>query len=437
MDMSEIKRLLEEQGTAWHEYRKTNDQRLAAIEAGKSTAEFDAKLAKMDERMGVIDEIKAQVNSVEQSLAAARANLGADPKAEQSLRDETKSFNEYRRAANRPGALSADVSPEEYKAYKGAFLQFVRGGEATLGKDETKAMSAGVDPDGGFMLPAPMVGRIVDRVYELTPLRSMFSVVQISGNDLEGIEDLGEASSGGWVLETGSRSETNTPQIGKWRLEANEMFAQPKVTQRLLDDAAFNIEAWLAAKIANKFARVEADAFCNGDGVGKTRGLFKYTTAATADGSRAWGTMEHVASGASGAFGATKADPLLDLIAAFKPVYLNRARWLTNRQMLALVRKLKEATSDAYLWQPGLQAGVPDRLLGYEVMLSQDVPAPAAGSLSMALGDFAECYTVVERIGIRTMRDPYTEKPFIKFYSTRRVGGGVLNTEAVKFLKLS
>lgn len=433
MDMSEIKRALDEQGTAWEEYKRTNDERFKRIEVGLSTSDQDAKLAALEAKLSSIDEIKEKVAEVDKSIA--RLNLGEGAQDGADARDEAKTFNDYRRALGRPGHVINDVDTDAYKAYKVSFQKFVRNGEQSLEKDDVKALQAGVDPDGGFLLPPPMMGRIVERVYELTPIRGMVSVVSMSGNDIEGIEDLDEAANGGWTSETGTRAETNTPRVGKWRIEAFEMFAQPKITQRILDDAAVDIEGWLSRKVANKYARVEADAFCNGNGVGKPKGLFAYTTAATADATRAWGTFEHVVSGASGAFHTTKADPLFDLLAAFKPTYLNNAKWLTNRQVIAKVRQLKESTSDNYLWQPGLQAGQPDRLLGFPVVLSQDVPALASNSLSMAIGDFAEAYTIVDRLGIRVLRDPYTEKPYIKFYSTRRVGGGALNFEAVKFFK--
>jgi len=215
------------------------------------------------------------------------------------------------------------------------------------------------------------------------------------------------------------------------------MYAQPKVTQKLIDDAATDVEAWLAGKVADKFARVEGAAFWTGDGVGKPRGLAAYTTAATADGSRAWGTFEHVITGANGDFHTTKADPLQDLLGAFKDQYLQNASFAMRREVRTKIRKLKEATSDRYLWEPSLQAGQPDRLLGYPTRIDQYIPAITTGSLSLAFGDFREAYTIVDRIGVRTLRDPYTAKPYIRFYSTKRTGGGAINFEAVKFLKFS
>jgi HK97 family phage major capsid protein len=196
-----------------------------------------------------------------------------------------------------------------------------------------------------------------------------------------------------------------------------------------------DVESWLAMKVADKFARVEGAAFINGNGVGQPRGFASYTTAATADGSRAWGTLEHVVTGASGAFHTTQADPLFTLIGAFKSAYLQNARWVTTREVIAAIRKFKTTTTAEYIWQPGLQQGQPQVILGYPVVIAQDMPALAANSLSMALGDFSEGYTVVDRQGIRTLRDPYTNKPYVVFYSTKRVGGAVVNFEAIKFIK--
>ncbi len=267
-------------------------------------------------------------------------------------------------------------------------------------------------------------------------MRQIASTMTISTNAIEGLIDRDEADYG-WVGEVSSRPDTDTPTLGKYRLEAHEMYASPKITQTLLDDAAIDIESWLANKVADKFARAENDAFANGAGVVTPRGLFTYTTEATADASRDWGKFEHVVSGANGAFHTTKADPLFDLISKFKVQYLQNARWLTRREVIALVRKLKEATSDQYLWQPGLQMGQPDRLLGYPIVIDQDVPAVGTGSLSMALGDFSEAYQIVDRIGMRTLRDPFTDKPYVKYYTTRRVGGGAVNFDAVKFFKFS
>ena len=190
-------------------------------------------------------------------------------------------------------------------------------------------------------------------------------------------------------------------------------------------------------KVADKFARVEGTVFLQGSGTGKPRGLCSYNTAATADETRAWGVFEHVITGANADFHTTKGDPLQDLIGAFKDEYLQAASFLMRREVRTKIRKMKEATSDRYLWEPSLQAGQPDMLLGYAARVDQYMPALATGSLSLGFGDFRQAYTIVDRVGIRTLRDPFTNKPYIVFYSTKRTGGGAVNFEAVKFLKFT
>lgn len=431
----EIKSLIEKQGQAWEEFKKTNDELIKAKADGKVVTDLEAKLAKISAEMDNLAEVKSQIEEVMTKLNRP----GTVGKDEEALAAEVKGFNAMLRAdfQSKGRAIPAELDAAHYAQYKSAFFKLVTGVTIdSLTADERKALSAGSDPDGGYLLPTPTVGRMVKKIYEQSVMRQMANVVTISTDALEGIVDNDE-SDAGWVSEMGSRNDTDTPQIGKYRIEAHEMYAQPKVTQKLIDDAATDVEGWLAEKTADKFARVEAAGFMTGDGVGKPRGLTAYPTAATADETRPWGTFEHVISGANGAFAATKADPLQDLIGAFKDQYLQNAAFLMRREVRTAIRKLKEANTDRYLWEPSLQAGQPDRLLGYAARIDQYMPALAAGSLSLAFGDFREGYTIVDRIGVRTLRDPFTAKPYIRFYSTKRTGGGAVNFEAVKFLKFS
>jgi len=432
-DLSEVKNLIEEQGRAWEEFKRTNDELIKAKADGKAIADIEAKLANMT---AALDESKTRADELfEEIKASKRPSLGG---GESDMQKEAKSFNDALRAdMQSKGRPAAEISVDAYAQYKSAFVNLVRHGDLErLSADERKALSAGSDPDGGYLLPTPTVGRIVSKVYEQSVMRQIANVQPISTDALEGVVDNGDAGAG-WVSETGTRSETTTPQVGKWRIEAHEMYAEPRVTQKLLDDAAVDVEMWLAGKIADKFARVEGTAFWSGTGTGQPRGLATYTTAATGDDSRAWGQFEHVKSGANGDFHTTKADPLQDLIGAMRDQYLAAAVFVMRREVRTKLRKLKEATSDRYLWEPSLQAGQPDRLLGYPVRIDQYMPALTTDSLSLAFGDFAEAYTIVDRLGIRTLRDPYTAKPYVKFYSTRRVGGGAVNFEAAKFLKFA
>ncbi|HRH29724.1 MAG TPA: phage major capsid protein [Aquabacterium sp.] len=433
-DILEIKSLIEAQGKAWEEHKKTNDELLKAKAEGKAVADLEAKLAKLSDEMDKLAELKADFDKF--ILESQRPGAS---KGDENTEAECKQWNAMLRAdfQSKGRSIPAEVSVDAYAQYKSAFYSLVRHGDIErLSADERKALSAGSDPDGGYLLPTPTVGRMVKRVYEQSTMRQLANVLTISTDALEGIVDNDEADAG-WVSEMGARNDTDTPQVGKYRIEAHEMYAQPKVTQKLIDDAATDVEAWLADKVADKFARVEGNAFWNGNGVGQPRGLAAYTTAATGDGSRAWGTFEHVLTGANGDFHTTKADPLQDLLGAVKDQYLQNASFVMRREVRTKIRKMKEATSDRYLWEPSLQAGQPDRLLGYPVRIDQYIPAITTGSLSLAFGDFREAYTIVDRIGVRTLRDPYTAKPYIRFYSTKRTGAGAVNTEAVKFLKFA
>jgi HK97 family phage major capsid protein len=433
MDLSEIKSLIESQGKAWEQHKATNDELLKAKADGKAVGDLEAKLAKVSDEMDKLSDLKGEIDA----LIVKSNRPGSGQKADGN--DIEAEFKQFGMAAKSFGFGEnlAGQTADGYADYKSGLMgYFKHGNPALLAAAEQKAMSTGVDSQGGYLLPSATVGRIVSKIYEQSTLRQLANVVTLSGNELEGLIDNDEANAG-WVDEYDSRTETSTPALGKYSIIAHEMYAEPHVTQRILDDAATNVEAWLAGKTADKFARVEGAAFTTGNGSKKPKGLFAYATAATADDTRDWGTFQHIKTGADGAFHTTKADPLMDLIGAFKDQYLQRATWLMRREVRTALRKMKEATSDKYLWEPSMQAGVPDNLLGYPVRIDQYVPAVATGSLSLAFGDFAEAYTIVDRLGIRTIRDNVTTKGRVKFYSTRRIGGGAVNFEAVKFLQFA
>ena len=435
-DVLEIKSLIEKQGTAWEEFKKTNDQLIQAKADGKAVGDLEGKIAKLSEAM---DKFSDSKSIFETFMAKSSAPMVDAPEAK-LIASEVKSFNQTIRAEyqSKGKAAPAAFDAEGYGFYKSAFFNLARGVPVdSLDANERKALIAGSDPDGGYLLPSSTEGQIVSKVYEQSTMRKLANVQTISTEKLEGIIDNGEAGAG-WVSELGTRADTTTPTLGKYEIVAHEMYAMPKVSQKLIDDSSVNVEAWLAGKVSDKFARVEGTAYTDGDGVGKARGLFSYTTAATGDDTRAWGTFEHVVTGTNGAFNTTtKSDPIIDLIGAFRNFYLQNAQFLMRREVRTAIRKLKGATSDLYLWEPSLTQGQPDRLMGYAVNIDQYVPTLATGSLSLAFGDFKEAFTIVDRIGIRTLRDPYTAKPYIVFYSTKRTGSGAVNFEAVKFLKFA
>ena len=433
-EILEVKSLIEKQGQAWEEFKKTNNDLIAAKAEGKAVADLEAKLATISESM---DKYADDRKSIEDFMAKMTAP-GGGTQEDKDIAAEVKGFNLMMRAEyqGKGKAAPADFDANGYKHYKSAFFRLMGGVTMdSLSSDERKAMSAGSDPDGGYLLPHSTVGRVVSKIYEQSTMRQIANVQSISTEKLEGLIDNNEADAG-WVSELGTRSDSSTPQVGKYEIETHELYAMPKISQKLIDDAATDVEAWLAAKVADKFARVEGTAFATGNGAGKPRGLFSYPTAATADDSRAWGVFEHVKTGTNGDFNSTtKADPLFDLIGAFKDSYLQNAQWLMRREVRTKLRKLR--IGDLYLWEPSLQMGQPDRLNGYPVNVDQYVPTLTTDSLSLAFGDFREAFTIIDRIGIRTLRDPYTAKPYIVFYSTKRTGSGAVNFEAVKFLKFA
>jgi HK97 family phage major capsid protein len=429
-DMLELKKAIDAIGTGWEEFKKTNDELLKAKADGKSVvrprgeARRDRRRPRQDAgAQGAFEGALTKLN---------RPDFGSDKLAETLGKRPSSSASRARATARRPATC-----PRRVHAYKTAFFSWMRKGHIDmLPEAERKAMFTGDDANGGYFLPTSTVGRVVKKVYELSPIRQIATVQPISTAALEGMYDNDEGTAA-YVGELAARSNTNTPVVGKYRIEPFEIYANPKASQTLLDDAAVDVEAWLAGKIANKFARFEASEFINGTGApGKISGFAgAYTLTATADGSRTWGQIEKVKTGANGDFAASNpADKLFDLIMAFKQAYLQNAKWVTRREVIAKVRKFKEATTNAYMWQPGLQAGQPDSLLGYPIVIAQDIPTLATASASMWFGDWAEAYTIVDRQGMRTIRDNLTDKPNVQFYTTYRVGGAVLNFEAIKAL---
>lgn len=432
LNADQVKELFEKQGKAWEEHKKAVDALIKAKAEGKAVSDIEAKLAKIGEDLDKLSDMKTHVDA---AIAAMQRPGGGDDE-QKGLEAEAKAFNlnlaAHRQAKGSPIGNLFDV--EGYKQYKSAFQKMVRTGSLdSLNADERKAMIAGSDPDGGFLLPSPVMGRMVTKMFEQSIMRQIADVQMISAPALEGIIDNNEADAN-WVSEVGARTDTNTPQVGKYRIEAFEMYAAPKASQTLLDDAAVDIEGWLAGKVADKFGRVEGTAFWQGTGVGQPRGLATgYTLVTTGDATRAWGQFEKVKSGANGAFHTTQFDPIHDLIGAFKDWYLPNAQFVMRRAVRTAARKLKESTTNRYLWEPGLQAGSPERFMGYPVRVDEYMPTLATGSASLAFGDFKQAYTIVDRIGVRVLRDPYTSKPYVIFYSTKRTGGGAVNFEAVKF----
>jgi HK97 family phage major capsid protein len=314
--------------------------------------------------------------------------------------------------------------------HKTAFSGYLRKGvEQSLQAFESKAMSTQSEADGGYSVPAQLADFMIHNIFDTSPIRQVANVVNI-GNDACEVLVSAADTEASWVTEAQVRGETMTPTLNKIRIPAQEMSAAPRASQRLLDDSSFNVEEYLAGEIADKFARLENAAFVNGTGVNQPRGYLTYPNGT------AWGQIEQVKTGVNGGWSASApADSLLDLMARLKSSYLNESVWLMNRTLLADIRKFRDTTGQ-YIWQPGLGAA-PTSLLGYPVYLAEDMPSKATGNLSVAFGNFKRGYMVVDRVGIRLLRDPYSAKPFVIFYTTKRTGGDVVNFEAIKLLQFA
>lgn len=362
------------------------------------------------------------------------------------LNAESARSDELEKRLNRLGLGGAGVAHEsrDAKAVHRALASFVRRGDETalaeLGGAEAKAMAVGLDPDGGYFVAPALSTRINQRVWDVSPLGRLARREIISTGDAfeEPIDD--DESGATWVGESEARPATATPQLRKLRVPVTEIYANQKVTQRLLDDAMFDVGGWLEAKIADKFARAEGAAFIGGDGVKQPRGLLTYQTSTAADGSRDWFTLQHVpTSNASGFItpttSASPADCLIDLTFALRAPYRANARWLMNRATAGTVRKFKDADG-RFIWQDA-SAGMPPMLLGFPVELDEEMPAVGANAFPIAFGDFRQAYLTVEKPGIRMLRDPYSDKPNVLFYAYRRIGGGLQNGEAAKLLKVA
>lgn len=313
----------------------------------------------------------------------------------------------------------------------GAFESFLRSG----GGLEAKAMSGASDAAGGYAVPQELDARIDATLKAVSPIRSIASVVRVGSSGYRKLVASGGFESG-WAAETAARDETDTPVFNEVAPPMGDLYANPAASQAMLDDVAFDVEQWLGDEIAREFAAAEGAAFVSGNGVNKPRGFLSAPNAATADGVRAFGTLQYLVSGAAGAFAANPEEKLIDLVQALRAPYRQGASWVMNSATLARVRKFR--TSDgALLWQPGLAAGQPATLLGYPVVEAEDMPDIAANSLSIAFGNFQAGYLIAERGETQILRDPYSNKPFVHFYATKRVGGMVSNSEAIKLLKFS
>ncbi len=330
-------------------------------------------------------------------------------------------------------ALAAETDLDA--PHRKAFAAYLRSGddEGLRGLDlEGKAMSTAVAADGGYLVDPETSATIASTLIGAGSLRRVANVVQVEGTAYDVLIDESNQGSG-WADETTATTETTTPTIDRISIPLHELAAMPKISQRLLDDSAFDIEAWMAGRIADVFARSEAAAFINGDGVNKPTGILNHT--AVDDSTWSWGNLGYIPTGTAGDFDAVNpGDAVVDLVYALGAQYRANGAFVMNSKTAGAVRKLKDANG-RFLWSDGLAAGEPSRLMGYPVVIAEDMPDIAVDSMSIAFGDFAAGYTVAERPDTRILRDPFSAKPNVLFYATKRVGGDVSDFAAIKLLK--
>ncbi len=447
-DSPELQQAVEDLGKAFEEFKSANDQ---ALEQKAAKDYVDADLTeRVNKLQAVIEEKSTIVEKAGETLkksderieeletAMARSGPGApDPKLEIELRAQacemirTEHYDTGHQLELDPSEVddvdvkAMDLYNRHFSTYlrrdKDAFLR--RMGGVNL---ETKLLSVDRDPGGGYWVKPEMSARIATIHRETSPVRQFATVETIGSDSLELIRDEDQAGFG-WVAEQEDRPETTTPEIGKKTIHAHELYAEPRVTQKLLDDAGFNVENWLSQKVGERFGRAESTAHVVGTGVGQPRGFMTYPSGTAS------GQIEQINSGNANN---VTADGLFDLIYSLKAPYLRNARYMAARLTIRDIRKLKDGQG-RYIWEPNFQVGEPASILGYPMVQADDVAAVSAGNLAIAFGDFRTAYTIVDRMGIRVLRDPYTAKPFIKLYTTRRTGGDVVNFESLKIQVIS
>jgi HK97 family phage major capsid protein len=441
--MAEIKKAVGDLGKGFEEFKSANDQRIKEVEKkGSADVVLGTKIKKIGDDLDKLVEAKTALEKKLDAEKKEREELelrlsrpGANGKDADVAVKELKSFNDTLAAFN--AEKSRKFTPLDEKGmadYRSNFTKFLRSGDKGIDID-TKTMSVGSDPDGGYFVTPDMTGRIATKQFETSPMREVASSQTIGTDALEGIEDTDQAGAG-YADEHATSGDTTTPQFGKWRIPVFWIDTEPKVTQQLLDDANVNVENMLADKIADKFSRFENNEFVTGS-AGKIRGFLSYTNTSDSGSGVTWGQIGYVASGAAGAFATTNpVDKFFDLVGRLKNAYLNNARWTMKRLTITSVRQFKDGNGN-YIWQPSLTAGQPEVLLGYPITRMEDMTTVAANSYSIAFGDFRAAYQIVDRVGIRVLRDPFTAKPYVKFYTTKRTGGGVVNFEAIKLMKFA
>ena len=369
---------------------------------------------------GFMKELKGFQNDVKHALQHQEERLNM-------LNQKTMTYG-------RP-ALSAAADIEV--PHKKAFNAYLRSGDDDGLRGlvlEGKALNTAVAADGGYLVDPQTADTIRSLLVSTSSIRAIANVVNVDASSFDVLIDRSEVGSG-WATEAGPQTETGTPAIERISIRLHELSAMPKASQRLLDDSAFDVEGWLAGKIATRFIRAESAAFINGDGIDKPKGIL--LPAKVPNATWAWGSLGYVPSGAASDFATTNAaDCIVNLVYSLGADYRANATFVMNSKTAGAVRKMKDADG-RFMWSDGLAAAEPARLMGYQVLICEDMPDIAANAYAIAFGDFNAGYTIAERPDLRVLRDPFSAKPHVLFYANKRVGGEVTDFAAIKLLKFA
>jgi HK97 family phage major capsid protein len=407
-----------------------------APELKSSAQNADDVAGAFDDFMEAFDAFKQsnddRLRQIEKRMSADVLTTDKVDRISKAMDDQKRAIDQMVLKAARP-QLGREGNPLIESEHKRAFDGYVRrGDEKGLSQLEAKALTAGVAAEGGYVVPTELEAEIGKRLSQLSPIRSIASVRQMSAGILRKPFALTGFASG-WTAETGARAQTANPTLTELQFPAMELYAMPAATQTLLDDAAVDVDQWIAQEVEVAFAEQEGTAFVSGDAVNKPRGFLNYPT--VAETSWSWGNLGYTATGVSGALPASNpSDVLVDTVFSLKAGYRQNASWVLNRKTQGTIRKLKDVNGE-YLWQPSAVAGGRSTLMGFPVVEAEDMPNIGANSTSVAFGDFSRGYLIADRVGVRVLRDPYSAKPYVLFYTTKRVGGGVQDFDAIKLLK--
>jgi HK97 family phage major capsid protein len=427
-EMAEISRTVVKIGEAFEEYKKANDEALAEIaKKGVAAPETEAKLKKINDELNELGDLKRRLELME--TRASRPGQAGDYAIGVKLKEESEYRSAFERWLRNP--READREQRLYSATKELQTKY-----RSMGLEQRAVQVATLTgAAGGFALPEQIEQVIARLAVDISPIRSIATVRTVGTPDYKELFDVNGAAFE-WVGETGTRAQTNAPDLAEVAPTFGMASARPRASEESLDDLFFDVEGWLQASVAETLAAGEGLAFVSGNGTNRPTGfLAGPAPVTTADAGRAFGTLQYIPSGAAAALPATL-DPFLDLVYALRARYRTNARWVTSKLVLAAMRKFKDTTGQ-YLWQPSLSAGQPESFMGYPITEAEDMPVVAANAFPVAFGDFREGYLIADRVGIRVTRDEITLPGFVQWYVRRRVGGRLRNTQAIKLLRIS